>query len=83
MTTKNRKSIYLQTVTVTYPAMCWIEIRTEASAQVDQVSNQVELVWLTRYPSPSKVMVHPRNEFLAEFKTLIQAYYDIKVKPIT
>ena len=44
---------------------------------------KVELMWLIRYLLPSKVIVDWDNKFLAEFKTMSQAYYGVKVKPIT
>ena len=66
-----------------YSATGWIEICTVQSARADLLSNIVELAWLTRYPLPSKVIVDCGNEFLAEFKTMIQADYGITVKPIT
>ena len=53
------------------------------SAQANLVSNAVELAWLTRYPLPNKVIVDRRNEFVAEFKTMIQTNYGIKVNLIT
>ena len=65
------------------PATGWMEIRTVPSALVDLISNIVEVIWLTRYQRPQKVMVDRGNEFLAEFKTLIQADYGITVKHIT
>ena len=61
----------------------WIGIRTVTSALADQVSNIVELAWLTRYQLPSKVIIDRENEFWAELKTMIQANYGIAVKPIT
>ena len=64
------------------PAIGWIEICTVPSARVNLVSNILELAWLTRYPLPSKVIVDCGKEFLAEFKTMIQADYGITVKPI-
>ena len=73
MTTKNRKTVYLQAVTMRDPATGWIEIRTVPSTHVDPVSIKVELILLTRYPLPSKVIVDRGNEFFAEFKTMIQA----------
>ena len=44
---------------------------------------EVELACVTRYPLPSKEIVDHGNQFLAEFKTMIQADYVITVKPIT
>ena len=62
--------------------MGWIEICTVPSACADLVSSIVELAYHTRYPLHSKVIVDRGNEFLAEFKTNIQANYRIAVKPI-
>ena len=42
-----------------------IEICAVTSARVDLASNQAELAWLTRYPSPSKVIVDQENKILA------------------
>ena len=83
MTTKNSKTIYLKAVTMIDPAKGWIEIRTVPSAREDLVSNIVELAQDTRYQQPSKVIVYCGNEFLVEYKTVIQADYGIGVKPIT
>ena len=77
MTIKNRKSIYLQVVTMIDLAMGYMEICTVPSAQTDLVSLQVELVWLTMYQLPSKVIVDCGNEFLAELKTIAQTKYSI------
>ena len=75
MTTKIRKTVCLQAVTMIDP--------TTPSAHVDLVSNIVELVWLTRNLLPSTVIVDRRNKILAEFKSMIQANYGIEIKPIT
>ena len=83
MTTKNRKTVYLQTVTMIDPATDWIEIHTVPTAPVDLVSNIVELASVTRYPLRIKIIVDQGNEFLAESKTMIQADYGIIIKPIT
>ena len=60
-----------------------MEIRTVTSACADLVSYIGELALRTRYPLSSKVKVDRGNNFLAEFKTMIQAFYGITVKPIT
>ena len=65
------------------PATGWVEIRAVPSARADLVANQVELAWLTRYPLPTKVILDRGNEFLAEFKTMMEHDYGIKVTPIT
>ena len=83
MTTKSRKSVYLQAVTMIDRATGWIEIRNVPSAQTDLVANQVELGLLTYYSLPNKVIVDKGNEFLAEFREMIINYYGIMAKPIT
>ena len=57
MTTKSRKFLYLQAVTMIDQATGWIEICTVPSVQADFVANQVVLAWLTRYLLPNKVLV--------------------------
>ena len=42
-------------------------------ARVDLVANQVELVWLTKYPLPNKIMVDTGKELLADFNTAMMA----------
>ena len=80
MTTKNRKSIYLHIDTMIDPATDWIEIVMVPSVQADLASNQVKLAWLTRYSSYSRVIVHLKNEFLAEFKTIMQVTHGIQIQ---
>jgi len=82
MTTKSSKKVYLQAVTMINPAKGWVEIHALLGVSADYVSNQIELAWLTRYPQPTKIILDRGNEFLAEFKTLIQDDYDITLKPI-
>ena len=48
-----------------------IEIGSVPDARADLVANQVELVWLIRYPLPNKILVDRGNEFLAEFKIMM------------
>ena len=83
MTTKNRNSVYYQTVTVIDSATGWIEIWMVLSASTDLVSNIEEIVWLARYPLPSKIIANRGNKFLAELNMMIQADYGITVKYIT
>ena len=83
MTTKSGKSVWLQAVTMIDLTTDWIEIRTVPSAWVDLKAYQVELVWITRYQLPSKVIVDRGNEFLAKFRDTIINDYSINVNPIT
>ena len=50
----------------------WIEMHTVLSARADLVANQVELAWLTRYPTPHKVIVDRGNEFLVSARYFVQ-----------
>ena len=83
MTTKNKKTVYLQAVTMTDLATGWIEICTVPSSCADLVSNKGESTWLTRYPLPRKAAVDRENDYLAEFQTMIQTDCGIEVKSIT
>ena len=56
-------------------ATSWIEICSVPEARVDQVTNQVELVWLTRYPLPNIITVDRGKEFLAELKIMMANDY--------
>ena len=79
----NDGSVHNLTIRLIDPATDWVEIKAVPSARADLVANQVELAWLTRYPLPEKVILDRGNEFLAEFKTLIEGDYGIPIKPIT
>ena len=59
-----------------------VELRTVRLVRADLVANQVELAWLTRYPLPNKVSLDRGNEFKAEFKSLIEKDYGIKIRTI-
>ena len=72
MTTEKGSTVYLQAVTMIDPAMGWVEIRAVPSARADLVAQQVELGWLTRYTLPETIILDRDNEFLAEFKTMVE-----------
>ena len=54
---KKDKDVYLQAITMIDPATGWIEIRSVLEASSGLVANQVELVWMTRYPLHNKITV--------------------------
>mgnify|MGYP000473878471 FL=1 len=83
MTTEKGSTVYLQAVTMIDPATGWVEIRAVPSARADLVAQQVELGWLTRYPLPETIILDRGNEFLAEFKTMVEQDYGIKINRIT
>ena len=48
MTGKKDKNVYLQAITMIYPATGWKEICSVPEARADLVANQVGLAWLTK-----------------------------------
>ena len=54
-------------------------IRPVRSARADLEPQQVQLVWLTRYPLPTAVIADRGNEFLAKFKAMVEKDYDGEV----
>ena len=80
---KKDKAIYLQAITVIYPATCWIEIRSVPEAKADLVANPVELAWLTRYPLPNKITVDRCKEVLAKFQTMMANDFGIPCNSIS
>ena len=60
-----------------------MEIRAVRSARADYVVQQVELGWLIRYPLPETVILDRGNEFLAEFTTMVEKDYGLKINRIS
>jgi len=60
---------------MTDPVTGWIETKAVPSACTDIVANQVELAWLTCCLLPTKVILDRGNEFLAEFKPMMENNY--------
>ena len=52
-------------------------------ARADLVANQAELVLLTRYPLPNKIMVDRVKAFFAGFKTMMANDHEILCNPIS
>ena len=65
------------------PATGWIEIRSVSQARADLVANQVELVWLTRYPLTNKIKVDRGMELFAKFKIMMTNDYGIPCNSIS
>ena len=65
------------------PAMGWIEIHSVPKARADLVANEVEQVWLTRYPLPNKITVDRGKELLVKFKTMMANDYKIACNSIS
>ena len=77
------KDVYLQANTILDPATGWIEICSVLETKVDLVANQVELVWLTRYPLRNKITVDRGKELLAEFKIMMENDYGIPLSALS
>ena len=58
-------------------------MRSVLEARADLVANQVELVWLTKYPLPNKITVDRGKVFLAEFKIMMANDYGIPCNSIS
>ena len=66
------------------PATSWFEIKDlPGKHTADIVANVVEQTWLNRYPWPDEIILDRGKEFLAEFKNMLEADYDAKIKRIT
>ena len=73
------KDVYLQSITMIDPATSWIV----PDARADLVANQVELVWLTRYPLPNKIMVNRGKELLVKFESMMSNDNKLPCSPIS
>ena len=78
MKDKKDKDVYLQAITMIDPGTSWIEICSVPEARADQVANQVELAWLTRYPLPYKIIVDRGKDILVDIKTMMAIDYGIQ-----
>jgi len=65
------------------PATGWFEIAEIENKQADEVSNILEMTWLTRYPWPTEIVMDRGREFAAEVQQAIRHEYGIKRKLIS
>ena len=68
---KKDKDVYLQAITTIDLATGLTEIGSVPEARADLVTNQAELVCLTRYPLPNKITAEKGKELLVECKTMM------------
>ena len=66
----------LHCVTMINPATGWFEIAEMPRKSADIVSDIVEIVWLSRYPWPTKIALDCGREFMAEFIEMIKNDYN-------
>jgi len=73
----------LHCLTMIDPATGWFEIAQVQDAKADEVSNILEMVWLTRYPWPTEVILDRGREFQAEVRRMLLNDYGTVRKLIT
>ena len=79
-----RKDLVLHAVTMIDPVTGWFEIAQIQNKTAEEVSMQLEMCWLTRYPWPQVVTIDRGKEFIATFfKDMMKKDYGIKCKYIT
>ncbi len=82
---KNKKKdpLILWALTMIDPATGWFEMKEITAKSADNIANELEQAWLTRYPWPSQMIFDRGSEFKAEVLEMITQDYGIKPKPIT
>ena len=65
------------------PATEWFEIVEIENKKADEVANQIEFAWLTRYPWPTEVVMDRGKEFAAEVREMLKNEYGFARKIIT
>jgi len=80
---KDKKQMTLHCLTMIDPATGWFEIAEVPSKGADEVSNLLEMTWLTRYPWPTQVVMDRGREFAAEVRDMLLNEYGCIRKLIT
>ena len=80
---KGKDAITLHCLTMIDPATGWFEIAEIADKRADEIANKLELVWLTRYPWPTEVIMDRGKEFAKEVKAMLHDEYGCIRKLIT
>ena len=80
---KGKDAVTLHCLTMIDPATGWFEIVEIADKRADEVANKLELVWLTRYPWPTEVVMDRGKEFAKEVKAMLHDEYGCIRKLIT
>ena len=65
------------------PATGWFEIVEIPNKRADEISNVLEMTWLTRYPWPTEIIMDRGREFAAEVSAMIRDECGINKKLIT
>jgi hypothetical protein len=80
---KGKKNLILHCLTMIDPATGWFEMAEVKDKSAFEVAEKAEIIWLTRYPWPTQIVLDRGREFMGEFVKLIQTQYGIKRKAIT
>ena len=64
------------------PSTRWFEITEIKNKNTVNISHQVDIVWLTRYPRPRKIITDNGAEFKKDFRT-ISTDYGVKLTKTT
>ena len=80
---KDDNEIKLHALTMMDPATGWFEIRQVPTKRADFIANLIEFAWLTRYPTPTEIIMDRGGEFGAEVAAMFKHEYGIKRKMIS
>ena len=68
---KGKKQTILHCLTMIDPATGWFEIAQAPNRRADEVSNVLEMTWLTRHPWPTEVIMDRGREFAREVREML------------
>ena len=80
---KAKKETKLHALTMIDPATGWFEVAVIPTKAADDVSNILEMTWMTRYPTPTEVVMDRGREFKREASEMLKDEYGITKKVIT
>jgi transposase InsO family protein len=65
------------------PTTSWFEMVPINEKSAINIANQVEIVWLTRYPWPTQLVCDRGTEFMNEFARMVEDDYGISRRSTT
>ena len=80
---KKKKETKLHALTMIDPATGWFEAAVIPTKRADEVGNILEMTWMTRYPTPTEVVMDRGREFRAEVSEMLKDECGITRKVIT
>ena len=73
----------LHALTMIDPATGWFDMTSIKTKSADDIANEIEQMWLSKYPWPSKIILDRGTEFMKEVLQMIEQDYEITRLPIT